>query len=68
MVRRFTIFLLINLRLWACLCSIRPQPVNIAGIKQVYDKDWFSGYLDFDFNGVPAHMHYFYFPSQTSHP
>lgn len=28
-------------------CSVRPaKPVNIAAIKAVYSKDWFSGYLD----------------------
>jgi carboxypeptidase C (cathepsin A) len=44
--------------------STRPQPVNIPEINKVYNKPWYSGYLDLDNNSV--HMHYFYFPSQSN--
>jgi len=46
-------------------CSVRPQPVKIQSITDVYPKDWYSGYLDFPFQEYMAHMHYFYFPSQS---
>lgn len=44
------------------LCSKRPEPVNIPSISNVYNKPWYSGYLDVDNN--KSHMHYFFFPSQ----
>lgn len=61
------------LSLVACLilvasCSIRPDPVVIPEVAAVYKKEWYSGYLDFPFEGFNTHMHYFYFPSQSSTP
>jgi cathepsin A (carboxypeptidase C) len=44
------------------LCSKRPDPVVIPSISKVYNKPWYSGYLDVDNN--KSHMHYFFFPSQ----
>ena len=61
------LFLLATLLL-AVYCSDRPSPAKIPEITAVYDKDWYSGYLDFPFEDGTAHMHYFYFPSQTDHP
>ncbi len=49
-------------------CSVRPNPVNITEVNNVYDKKWYSGYLDVPFEKYTAHMHYFYFPSQSSQP
>ena len=46
------------------LCSKRPQPVKIDQISAVYNKPWYSGYLDLEDNTV--HMHYFFFPSQSN--
>ena len=34
----------------------------------MYDKKWYSGYLDIPFDKWVAHMHYFFFPSQSSQP
>ena len=67
MNKRFIILLGITLLL-GCECSVKPDPVKIASVNQVYPKDWFSGYLDFNFQDISTHMHYFYFPSQSSHP
>ena len=48
-------------------CSVRPdKPVNIPEVSNVYDKPWYSGYLDIPFENFKAHMHYFYFPSQSA--
>ncbi len=47
-------------------CSIRPNATNIPEVTAVYDKKWYSGYLDVNFENYTAHMHYFYFPSQSS--
>lgn len=47
-------------------CSVRPQPVSIPEVMNVYNKTWYSGYLDVTHLGLKAHMHYFYFPSQSS--
>ncbi len=44
--------------------SNRPDPVRIPKIQQIYDKDWYSGYLDMD----QLHAHYFFFPSQNDPP
>jgi carboxypeptidase C (cathepsin A) len=36
----------------------------------VYDKDWYSGYLDINDAKSPNityHMHYFFFPSQSNY-
>ena len=57
----------------ACLAiftsaSQRPGPAKIPEVSAVYDKDWFSGYLDFPFQKFNADMHYFYFPSQSANP
>jgi hypothetical protein len=45
------------------LASKRPDPVNIPAISKVYNKPWYSGYLDLDNNST--HMHYIFFPSQN---
>jgi cathepsin A (carboxypeptidase C) len=45
------------------LASFRPDPVNIPSISKVYNKPWYSGYLDLDDNST--HMHYIFFPSQN---
>lgn len=67
MNKRFIILLAITLLL-GCECSVKPDPVKIGSVTQVYPKDWFSGYLDFNFEDISTHMHYFYFPSQSAHP
>lgn len=54
----------ISLLLVLALASQRPKPVNIDSISAIYSEPWYSGYLDLDDNTV--HMHYFFFPSQTS--
>lgn len=46
-------------------CSEKPKPVNITEVNAVYNQTWYSGYLDIQFQNYPAHMHYFYFPSQS---
>jgi cathepsin A (carboxypeptidase C) len=38
--------------------------VQIASITAIYNKPWYSGYLDLDNNST--HMHYFFFPSQNN--
>lgn len=53
---------LIALLVALAACSKKPEAVNIAAISKVYDKPWYSGYLDVD--GNVYHMHYFFFPSQ----
>lgn len=50
----------------AATASKRPNPVQIAAISSIYDKPWYSGYLDINNNST--HMHYFYFPSQSATP
>ena len=37
-------------------CSVRPdKPVNIPEVSNVYDKPWYSGYLDIPFENFKAH-------------
>ena len=67
MVKPTQFVLILSLAVLA-LASTRPQPVNISQVNEVYDKPWYSGYLDFQFHNYSAHMHYFYFPSQSDHP
>ena len=55
---------LISVLLVAVMASIKPSPVKIDSISAVYSKPWYSGYLDLDNNST--HMHYFFFPSQSS--
>ena len=55
--------LLISLLVMSVLASKRPDPVQIDSISAVYNKPWYSGYLDLDNNAT--HMHYFFFPSQN---
>ena len=55
---------LIALLLVAVFASTKPSAVKIDAISAVYDKPWYSGYLDLDNNST--HMHYFFFPSQSS--
>jgi len=55
---------LIALLVIAALASTKPGPVKIDSISAVYSKDWYSGYLDVENNST--HMHYIFFPSQTS--
>jgi carboxypeptidase C (cathepsin A) len=57
------------LLLLVCLVnsSLRPKPAVILEVQKVYNKDWYSGYLDIvdaNMQGVTYHMHYFFFPSQ----
>ena len=46
-------------------CSVKPDPAHIDEVDKVYNKAWYSGYLDLTFDKIPTHMHYFYFPSQS---
>ena len=62
-----TVFLIVCLVL-AVSGSKRPTLAQIPEVSAAYAKDWYSGYLDFPFQGFTAHMHYFYFPSQTDSP
>ena len=62
-----TVFLIVCLVL-AVSGSKRPTLAKIPEVSAAYAKDWYSGYLDFPFQGFTAHMHYFYFPSQTDSP
>ena len=55
---------LISLFVVAALASVKPTPVKIDSVSAVYNKDWYSGYLDLDSN--TTHMHYFFFPSQNA--
>jgi carboxypeptidase C (cathepsin A) len=55
---------LISLLLICALASNKPQAVKIDSISAVYNKPWYSGYLDLDNNST--HMHYFFFPSQSA--
>ena len=68
MDKRFTIFLVLLIFIQTISSSDRPSPVRISEVSQVYNKDWYSGYLDFTYMDLPTHMHYFYFPSQSSKP
>ena len=56
--------LLISLLLIGAFASVKPGPTHIGEIDNVYKTEWFSGYLDVDNNST--HMHYFFFPSQSS--
>jgi carboxypeptidase C (cathepsin A) len=47
-------------------CSKRPEPAVIPEVANIYNTTWYSGYLDFSFEKYTAHMHYFYFPSQSN--
>lgn len=43
------IYLLVSLVI-AARCSVRPdKPVNIPEVTAVYNKPWYSGYLDLQF-------------------
>lgn len=56
---------LILLLLVIALASTKPDAVKIDSISAIYDKPWYSGYLDVELEGnEPVHMHYFFFPSQ----
>ena len=56
--------ILLSFLLVAALASTKPNAVKIDAISAVYDKPWYSGYLDVDNNST--HMHYFFHPSQSS--
>lgn len=56
--------ILLSFLLVAALASTKPNAVKIDAISAVYDKPWYSGYLDVDNN--TTHMHYFFHPSQSS--
>jgi carboxypeptidase C (cathepsin A) len=43
-----------------------PPPVSIKEVEEIYNGTWYSGYLNITFDGTIAHMHYFYFPSQSA--
>ena len=67
---RFTTVIIIQMKIVLiavlialALTSKKPDPVNIASISKVYNKPWYSGYLDLDNDST--HMHYFFFPSQS---
>jgi hypothetical protein len=66
MSKFYQILLVVSILIHLALSSVRPTtPVVIDKIKAVYDKDWYSGYLDIPGEGnIVYHMHYFYFPSQ----
>lgn len=59
-------FIVFSLLVLAISCSVRPQPVKIEQVTNVYNKTWYSGYLDIPFENYTAHVHYFYFPSQSA--
>jgi cathepsin A (carboxypeptidase C) len=49
--------------------SRQPYPVVVDSIQKVYNKTWYSGYLDIKDQTLPNvthHMHYFFFPSQSN--
>ena len=58
---------LISLLFIAALASTKPDAVKIDSVSAVYDKQWYSGYLDVELEKLGAiHMHYFFFPSQNN--
>ena len=68
MDKRFTILLIISIFSFIGSSSVRPSPADVPDVSAVYNKTWYSGYLDFTFMNLPTHMHYFHFPSQSSNP
>ena len=55
--------LLLVLLVVTVFASKKPNPVDIPAINKIYQKAWYSGYLDVDSD--TTHMHYFFFPSQN---
>ena len=68
MNKRFTTCIIFSILSITGFCSVRPSPANLPDVSAVYNKNWYSGYLDFTFMNIPTHMHYFHFPSQSSNP
>jgi len=61
--------LLLSLLIITLQASRRPDPVIVDQVQKVYNKTWYSGYLDIkdqSLSNVVHHMHYFFFPSQSN--
>lgn len=69
MTKIYHILLLAALLLCLTYSSTKPSAAVVASIQKVYNKAWYSGYLDVSdskLQNVTHHMHYFFFPSQSN--
>jgi carboxypeptidase C (cathepsin A) len=69
MLKIYHIFLLSILLIFTHQVSKRPNPAIVDSVQKVYNKTWYSGYLDITdtkLTNVVHHMHYFFFPSQNN--